>query len=81
MDEIRTSRCSSTCQINFAKAHGGVLTQAFLNNLPEDWKNCNPVIDSRVHMLMPGMASLPSLGSTTTTSSHHPNKSSLMNDP
>ena len=54
MDEIKNEPMFFNCEINFAKAHGGVLTQAFLNNLPEDWKNCNPVIDSRVHMLMPG---------------------------
>jgi hypothetical protein len=38
----------------FAFQHGGALTRAFLANLPSDWMDCNPVIDSRVHMLMPG---------------------------
>ncbi len=35
----------------FARFVGGPLTKAFLNAL--DWEDC--LIDSRVHMLMPGM--------------------------
>lgn len=42
------------CDLQFAYEHGGPLTKAFIDGLPEDWKNCNPVLDSRVHMLMPG---------------------------
>lgn len=36
-----------------AEKNGGVITQLFIEALPEDWKNVPLVIDSRVHMLMP----------------------------
>lgn len=42
------------CDLNYSYEHGGPLTKAFINGLPYDWKDCNPVLDSRVHMLMPG---------------------------
>lgn len=41
----------------FASTHGGLLTKAFLETLSNnfDWSTSHPVlIDSRVHMLMPG---------------------------
>lgn len=38
----------------FAYENGGIITKAFLENLPEDWRNCDVTIDSRSHMLMPG---------------------------
>lgn len=37
----------------FALAHGGPITRAFIQALPDDWRE-NVVFDSRVHMLMPG---------------------------
>lgn len=37
----------------FAYQHGGPITKAFLDNMPEDWKSIDVTIDSRVHMLMP----------------------------
>jgi hypothetical protein len=38
----------------YAREHGGPITRAFLNGMPDDWKNIPVTIDSRVHMLMPG---------------------------
>lgn len=40
--------------LKFSYEHSGPLTRAFIDSLPDDWANCNPVLDSRVHMLMPG---------------------------
>lgn len=42
------------CDLHFANQYGGPITKSFIDTLPDDWKRCNPVIDSRVHMLMPG---------------------------
>lgn len=41
---------------SYVAEHAGPLTRAFLSNLPADWKEMADriVIDSRVHMLMPG---------------------------
>lgn len=38
--------------LNFAFENGGPITRHFIDNLPSDWANANPVLDSRVHMLM-----------------------------
>lgn len=40
------------CDLEFAYKNGGPLTRDFIDRLPRDWKNCNAVLDSRVHMLM-----------------------------
>lgn len=40
------------CDLDFAYANGGPITREFIENLPRDWLNGNPVLDSRVHMLM-----------------------------
>jgi hypothetical protein len=40
--------------LDLAQAEGGLITRAFIDALPPDWRDCNPVLDSRVHMLMPG---------------------------
>lgn len=37
---------------NFARRNGDIITQSFLDKLPEDWKKSKIKIDSRVHMLM-----------------------------
>jgi len=39
---------------DFAYTNGGAITRAFLEGLPNDWKDIPVTIDSRVHMLMPG---------------------------
>ena len=40
------------CDLAYAFKHGGEITKNFIAGLPEDWISCNPVLDSRVHMLM-----------------------------
>lgn len=42
------------CDLEFAYKHGNEITRSFLDSLPSDWTSCNPVLDSRVHMLMKG---------------------------
>ena len=42
------------CDLNGARKLGGPITTEVLSHLPEDWRNVPLVIDSRVHMLMPG---------------------------
>ena len=41
------------CDLEYAYKHGGDITRQFLDHLPHDWKWDDPVLDSRVHMLMP----------------------------
>ena len=42
------------CDLRGAYEHGGRITEEFLGALPEEWRDAPLVIDSRVHMLMPG---------------------------
>lgn len=42
------------CTWNYAYQHGGEPTKEFLLSLPSELHNDNTIIDSRVHMLMPG---------------------------
>jgi hypothetical protein len=42
------------CDLDYAYKHGHDITRHFLDGLPEDWKLDDVVLDSRVHMLMPG---------------------------
>lgn len=42
------------CDLEHAQKLGGPITNAVLDALPPDWYNVPLVIDSRVHMLMPG---------------------------
>lgn len=51
---IKNETMLFNCDLEFAYANGGELTQSFIDTLPDDWKDCNPVVDSRVHMLMDG---------------------------
>lgn len=53
-DVIKNEPMFFNADIDFAYEHGGPITRAFLTALPQDWVDCNPVIDSRVHMLMKG---------------------------
>jgi hypothetical protein len=53
-EQIKNEPMFFNCDLQFCRKHGNLITQSFLEYLPDDWKNCNPVIDSRVHMLMPG---------------------------
>ena len=43
-----------SCDSEFACNHGGPITKAFFDALPQDWKDSDVVFDSRVHMLMRG---------------------------
>lgn len=52
-DEVKNEPMFFNCDIDFAHQHGGPITREFIENLPMDWLNDNPVLDSRVHMLMP----------------------------
>lgn len=38
----------------WACANGGPITKEFIDNLPEDWRGMDVIVDSRVHMLMKG---------------------------
>jgi hypothetical protein len=42
------------CDLEYAYKNGHDITRHFLDGLPEDWKLDDVVLDSRVHMLMPG---------------------------
>ena len=42
------------CDLEGAGRLGGPITYCFLNKLPQSWRDVPLVIDSRVHMLMPG---------------------------
>lgn len=53
-NEVKNEPMLFNNDIDGAWANGRRLTRCFLNKLPEDWFNGQLVIDSRVHMLMPG---------------------------
>lgn len=53
-ETIKNETMFFNCDLDFAYKNGGLITKSFIDTLPLDWKGCNPVIDSRVHMLMPG---------------------------
>lgn len=42
------------CDLEYAYKNGHEVTRTFLDGLPDDWKLDEVVLDSRVHMLMPG---------------------------
>lgn len=52
--EVKNEPMLFNNDIEGAWINGRRLTRSFLNKLPEDWFNGQLVIDSRVHMLMPG---------------------------
>ena len=52
-DQIKSEVMLFSADYHFAKQVAGPLTLAFLDALPEDWKEAKDlIIDSRVHMLM-----------------------------
>ncbi len=53
-DQIKNEPMFFNSNVDFAYDNGGALTREFIDKLPVDWLVSNPVIDSRVHMLMPG---------------------------
>lgn len=52
-EQIKNEPMLFNCDLEGALRLGGPITHAFLAALPEDWQS-DVVIDSRVHMLMPG---------------------------
>lgn len=53
-ETIKNEPMFFNCNLDFAYSNGGMITKSFIDGLPLDWKNGNPVLDSRVHMLMEG---------------------------
>jgi len=53
-EEIKNETMLFSSDYDFAKKNGDGLTHLFLDNIPDDWKESKLIIDSRVHMLMPG---------------------------
>jgi hypothetical protein len=52
-EDIKDEPMFFNCNLDFAFKNGGPITKDFIQFLPMDWIDCNPVLDSRVHMLMP----------------------------
>jgi len=53
-EEIKKETMLFSADYDFARKNGDGLTNLFLDNIPDEWKNSKLIIDSRVHMLMPG---------------------------
>lgn len=51
-DEVKNEPMFFNSSIQFAYDNGSVITKNFIDNLPVGWEDS--VLDSRVHMLMPG---------------------------
>lgn len=51
---IKNETMFFNCDLAFAWKHGGPITRSFIDNLPVDWRYDEVVIDTRIHMLMPG---------------------------
>lgn len=54
---IKNETMFFNCDLEFAYKHGNEITRSFIDSLPDDWKTCDTVFDSRVHMLMPNWLS------------------------
>lgn len=52
--EIKGEPMLFNCDLDHAKELGGPITREILGNLSPDWREVPLVVDSRVHMLMPG---------------------------
>lgn len=52
IDIIKNEPMFFNCSVDFAFKNGGPITQNFIRSIPDGWNNA--VVDSRVHMLMPG---------------------------
>lgn len=54
IDVVKNEPMLFNCDMQHAYQMGGAITRVFLEGLPSDWKTSDVVVDSRVHMLMPG---------------------------
>ena len=55
VDDIKNEPMLFNCDLRHAVKLGGLITDNFLDIIPRDWFNAKDlIIDSRVHMLMPG---------------------------
>lgn len=55
LEQIKNEPMLFSCDCIHARRLGGPITHAFLDSLPTDWLLADDfVVDSRVHMLMPG---------------------------
>jgi hypothetical protein len=52
-DQVKQEPMLFSADVRFALEHGGLITREFISRLPGDWYK-DYIIDSRVHMLMPG---------------------------
>lgn len=52
-DEIKNEPMLFNCDRVSAYNLGGDITKHYIDNLPKEWTECDIVVDSRVHMLMP----------------------------
>lgn len=52
--ELKNEPMLFNCDLGGASWLGGPITREFLSLLPEEWRQVPIVVDSRVHMLMPG---------------------------
>lgn len=52
--EVKNEPMLFNCDLQGAYSNGGPLTREFLLLLPDEWREVPIVVDSRVHMLMPG---------------------------
>jgi hypothetical protein len=52
--DVKNETMLFSADYDFARRNGDGLTNLFLDNIPEDWKQSDIIIDSRVHMLMKG---------------------------
>lgn len=52
VDEVKNEPMLFNCSVGWAADHSGPITQTFIEGLPDRFRD--GVIDSRVHMLMPG---------------------------
>lgn len=52
--DIKNEPMLFNCNHGAARNYGGPITRDILDKLPDDWNDGKIVVDSRVHMLMPG---------------------------
>lgn len=53
-EDIKSENMFFNSSLDYAYYNGGKTTKNFIDALPQDWQNESTVLDSRLHMLMPG---------------------------